>query len=200
MKLKKVAAICGQTGMFHLLDQVDEDGEVVRQWLGDGSAAYPIVGLPYMELGNVCTMFDIPEKKREKLIFRKGDAPGNINWEDTDHAEHQLAEPKLCVRYEGMELLPLRTSAGVTFIQAKYLAPLDDLDYMRLYERKFNGGGVYIMAKIGMVAQAVIMPENVVNGDFVSSLESLTDLCRSVLQRKSQAQGTLSQEGDTAWT
>ena len=42
MKLQKVAALCTQTGIFHLHDQPDENGEVARQWLGDGYAAYDI--------------------------------------------------------------------------------------------------------------------------------------------------------------
>ena len=59
MKLKKVAALCCQSGAVRLLDQVDGTGEVVRQWLGDGYAAYPMDGLPCVNTDNVCAMFDI---------------------------------------------------------------------------------------------------------------------------------------------
>ena len=207
MKLKKVAALCGQLGMFILYDKVDENGEVSCQWLGDGYAAYPIAGMPYMGEENLCAMFDIPEKKREKLIFRHDNAPGNINWEDADLLERSLGSPKLCVRWEGRELLPLRTSAGITFIQEKYLAPLDNLDYMCLYERKSKGGEPYIVAKIGMMIQAVIMPVDVINRGFVDSMEELTALCLTALRKKDlmqagrkqemrdQEQNTLFQEG-----
>ena len=41
MKLKKVAAICDKSGTFKLLDQVDENGEFICQWLGDAAAFYP---------------------------------------------------------------------------------------------------------------------------------------------------------------
>lgn len=37
MKLKKVAALCAKIGAFHLFDEVREDGEFIRQWLGDGN-------------------------------------------------------------------------------------------------------------------------------------------------------------------
>lgn len=211
MKLKKVAAICTQSGMFNLFDLADKNGEVSCQWLGDGYAAYPIVGMPYMGTENLCAMFDIPEKKQEKLIFRHDKAPDNINWKDADPLEYSLGSPKLCVRWEGRELLPLRTSAGITFIQEKYLAPLDNLDYMSLYERKSKGGGLYIAAKIGMMIQAVIMPMDVINRDFVDSMEELTALCLTALRKKDlmqaereqvardREQGTLFQEnGDAA--
>lgn len=214
MKLKKVAALCAQTGIFHLFDQPNENGEVACQWLGDGYAVYPMAGLPYMDTDNICAMFDISEKKQEKLTFRHSDAPESINWEDTDPVERQLKDPKLCVRYEGRELLPLETSAGIIFIQEKYLAPLDNLDYMHLYERRSRDGGVYIVAKIGMVIQAVIMPMDVVSREFVDRMEELTALCLSALRKKDwmqaqkdreerdnavdQEQDTLFQDGEAA--
>ena len=185
MKLKKVAALCSQASRFQLFDQVDKNGEVVCQWLGDTAAFYPMAGLPYMELDNICAMFDIPEKKQEKSILRHSQAPGAICWEDTDPTEYQIDDPKLCVRHEGREMLPLRTSAGITFIQEKYLAPLDSLDYLRLYERRIDGGGVCIVAKIGMVIRAVIMPMDVVTDDFVDKLDELTAMCRAALMKKS---------------
>ena len=141
MKLKKVAATCDKSGTFKLLDQVDENGEFICQWLGDAAAFYPISGMPYMDTDNICAMFDIPEKKREKLNLWQGNASVEINWDDTDEKEQKIDDPKLCVRHEGKEMLPLRTSAGITFIQEKYLAPLDSLDYLRLYERRIDGGG-----------------------------------------------------------
>lgn len=207
MKLKKVAAICDKTGLFHLYDQVDGTGTFERQWLGDGYAAYPIDGMPYLDPDNLCAMFDITEKRKEKLSFRQTNVSGNINWEDADPSEHYLEDPKLCLRYGGRTILPLRTRDGVTFIQDKYLAPLDNLDYMHLYERRAKDGGVYIVAKIGMVVQAVIMPMDVVCMDLIDRMEGLTSLCRTALMKKervyapeerarpSENQGTLFREG-----
>lgn len=184
MKLKKVGAICNAEGRYYLYDVRDKDGETVRQWLGDGSTAYPLAGLPYMEMGNVCAMYDLTEKKQDKCFMRHDEAPKGMNWEDADFGERQLEEPKLCVRYEGRDMLPLRTSEGITFIQGKYLAPLDNLEYMQLFERRTEGGGVYIVAKIGLLVQAVIMPTNIVNDDFMDRLDDLADQCRVVLRKK----------------
>lgn len=205
MKLKKVAALCSQSGIFYLFDQIDENAEIVCQWLGDGAAFYPIAGLPYMDTDNICAMFDIPEKKQEKLIFRHDKAPDTINWDDNAPGEYQLDDPKLCVRHEGRDMLPLRTSAGITFIQEKYLAPLDSPEYMHLYERTSRGRGIYIVAKVGMMIQAVVAPMDVVNKDFVDRMEDLTGLCRVALRNKNRAQserdqdqGTLFQVGEDA--
>ena len=46
MKLKKVAALCNQSGVSRLFDRDPGNGEI-EQWMGDGCAAYPITGLPY---------------------------------------------------------------------------------------------------------------------------------------------------------
>ena len=188
MKLKKVAAICAKQGAFYLFDELEEGGELIRQWLGDGRSAYPMVGLPVMDLENICAMFDITEKKREKLVMRRADVPDSMNWEDTAPLERQLDDPKLCVRYDGRDLLPLETTAGVTFIQEKYLLPLDGLEYMRLYERQSTSGGLYIVAKIGMILQAVIMPMDLPDKDFMEALNGLTSQCRDAMRRRALAQ------------
>lgn len=184
MKLKKVGAICNADGIFYLMDEKDADGEVVGQWLGDGKAMYPLAGLPVMDIENICAMFDITEKKREKLVMRQMDAPDSMNWGDTDRLERRLGEPKLCVRYDGRDLLPLETTEGVTLIQEKYLLPLDSLEYMQLYERRSTSGGVYIAAKIGMILQAVIMPMDLPDMDFMKLLNDLVSQCREAMRRK----------------
>lgn len=188
MKIKKIGAICNAEGRYYLMDQKDSAGETVYQWLGDGKSAYPLVGLPFMDVENICAMFDITEKKRDKMVMRQVAAPETMNWDDTDPLEKQILEPKLCVRYDGMDLLPLETSAGVTFIQEKYLAPLDNLDYMQLFERRGQDGGLYIVAKVGLVIQAVIMPMTLPDEVFMDLLERLTDQCRGAMRRKSMTQ------------
>lgn len=209
MRIKKVGAICNAGGFYYLMDQRDAAGEIVGQWLGDGKSAYPLVGLPVMDLENICAMFDITEKKREKLVVRRADVPESMDWEDTAPMERQLDDPKLCVRYNGMDLLPLETSAGVTFIQEKYLLPLDGMEYMRLYERRGRNGDLrYIVAKIGMIIQAVIMPMDLPDMDFMKALDDLMRQCRDAMRLKAliprkdsipeQEPGPLFREGESA--
>lgn len=182
MSIKKVGAICNADGRYYLMDQKDDAGEIMYQWLGSGGSAYPLMGLPVMGVENICALFDITNKKREKLVMRRSDVPGTMNWGDTDALERQLDDPKLCVRYNGDDLLPLETTVGVTFIQEKYLLPLDGLEYMRLYERKDTEGRLYIVVKIGLAVQAVIMPVNLPDQDFMDALNDLTCQCNSAMR------------------
>lgn len=184
MKIKKIGAICNADGRYYLMDQKDDAGEIMYQWLGDGKSAYPLVGLPIMDVENICAMFDITEKKRDKLLMRMMDAAEAMNWDDTDPTERELKDPKLCVRYDGRDLLPLETSAGITFIQEKYLAPLDSLEYMRLYERRSTDGGLYIVAKVGLIIKAIIMPMDLPDEAFMDLLDKLTRQCRAALNRR----------------
>ena len=163
MKLKKVASLCGKTKMFCLYDRAERD-DVVSQWLGDGYAIYPITGLPYMDEENIYSMFDISAKQQEKIIFRHGPAPEGINLDDVDPTERRLSDDGLSVVYDGGILKPLQTRNGISFIQNKYLSPLEDvIEMVQLYERATPQGTPYIVAKTGFFLAAVIMPYSVLN-------------------------------------
>ena len=184
MKLKKVASICSKTKIFCLYDREESGGEV-SQWLGDSSAIYPITGLPYMDEENIYSMFDISAKQQEKIIFRHQRAPEGINLSDTDQTEHRIDEESLSLVYDGGVLKPLQTRNGISFIQNKYLSPLEDvIDMVQLYERETPQGMTYIVAKTGLFVAAVIMPYNVINEKFVYHLSALARQCSRALAEK----------------
>lgn len=184
MKLKKVASLCGKTKMFCLYDRPERD-DVVSQWLGDGYAIYPITGLPYMDEENIYSMFDISAKQQEKIIFRHGPAPEGINLDDVDPTERRLSDDGLSVVYDGGILKPLQTRNGISFIQNKYLSPLEDvIEMVQLYERETPQGAPYIVAKTGLFVAAVIMPYNVINEKFVYHLSALARQCSRALAEK----------------
>ena len=184
MKLKKVASLCGKTKMFCLYDRAERD-DVVSQWLGDGYAIYPITGLPYMDEENIYSMFDISAKQQEKIIFRHGPAPEGINLDDVDPTERRLSDDGLSVVYDGGILKPLQTRNGISFIQNKYLSPLEDvIEMVQLYERATPQGTPYIVAKTGFFLAAVIMPY-VISKKFADELEELSYQCRHFLNTRS---------------
>lgn len=185
MKLKKVAALCNRQGVFRLCDEVSEDGEVVRQWLGDGVALYPLDGLPLLEEENLRAMFDIKEKKRKKYYIRRSEAPGNLCLDDYDPGEQGLYSDWPMVEYNGFVVKPLSTPEGIVFVQNAYLAPLEDMeDYLRLFERRTESGQRYIVAKNGMEIAAAIMPMDTIKmTGFVDKLEQLARMCRVTLNK-----------------
>ena len=180
MKLKKVVALCNKAKGFHLFDKLDSTGEIT-QWLGDGYAIYPLIGLPILDEETLCAVFDISEKQRENIVVRRSEMPEAVNVDDTDPAERVLCDDDFSIIYGGAELQPLKTRNGITFIQRKYLAPLEDvLDMVQLYERVTPDGQSYIAAKAGLLLAAVIFPYKVVNEKFVTRLEEMARECRKV--------------------
>ena len=63
MKIKQIESILKARKTIILF----QDSENV-QWLGDGSAAYPIFGLPNLTEQAIYTLFDIPEDKKTESL------------------------------------------------------------------------------------------------------------------------------------
>lgn len=187
MKLKKVAALCAKIGTFRLFDEVGEDGEFIRQWLGDGRASYPLSGLPVLDEENLCAMFDIPEKKRNEFFFSRKPLPVFLNVADCAKGEQTLYDTWPTIEHNGYVLKPLSTNDDVLFIQTAYLSPLEDMaDYLQLYKRVSDTGQAYIVAKNGLEIAAVIMPVNANNIAFVEKLEDLVYKCRMAQKRQEE--------------
>ncbi|MFQ9555798.1 MAG: hypothetical protein ACLR1P_07535 [Oscillospiraceae bacterium] len=69
--------------------------------------------------------------------------------------------------------------------KAAIFSPVADvLDVLELYERRTAEGTPYIVAKAGFLLQAVIMPYDVINQQFVESLQDLTRECEFSLSEK----------------
>ena len=183
MKLKKVAALCGSANAFCLFDRVDGDG-VVTQWLGDGCCAFPLHGLPVLSEPELYRMFDVSEKKQDKIYFNHSALPEGLNVEDWCRSEVRAEDMDVTISSGGKVLMPLRFPGGLLFIQSKYLGPLEDqMDFLELYVRRSDSGGRYVVAKTGMLVAGVIFPVQAVNEGFCDKLEELASLTRRELDR-----------------
>ena len=186
MKIKSIAAICKKGKQVVLYNRY-ESGGTLQQYIGDGMTAYPVSGLPKLDEESILTIFDVPEKQREDWFVRVRDVPEGINFEDTDANEKMIERDNLSIIFSGHTLKPLQTRRGLVFIESRYLSPVSDvLDVLELYERITSGGTPYIVAKAGILLQAVIMPFDVINQQFVESLQRLTEQCAVSLSLRQQ--------------
>ena len=62
MKIKSIAAICKKNKNIAIFERYSDDGDILTQYIGDGSAVYPVVGLPQLDKESLLTIFDVPEK------------------------------------------------------------------------------------------------------------------------------------------
>ena len=80
---------------------------------------------------------------------------------------------------------PSASTVNIKSHESRYLSPVADvLDVLELYERRTAEGTPYIVAKAGFLLQAVIMPYDVINQQFVESLQDLTRECEFSLSEK----------------
>lgn len=171
MKIKSIAAICKKNKNIAIFERYSDDGDILTQYIGDGSAVYPVVGLPQLDKESLLTIFDVPEKDRDNYFVKTLGVPVGISFEDTDETERHVEREGISIIYSGRTLKPIRTTRGLVFIESRYLSPV-------ARERPT------IVAKAGFLLQAVIMPYDVINQQFVESLQSLTRECEFSLSEK----------------
>ena len=153
MILKNLAAMCRKQRviiMYH--DRSD------MQWISEGHAIYPMVGIPEVDEEQVMFLFDIPEKKRaECLVSDYGSIEDCFDISDgAMDNEVKLMPPAMMIG--GNLITPIETSQGIAFFNSEYLKPVSDKEDLNLYERYTRNGQLYIVAKSGMIVQAVILP------------------------------------------
>lgn len=88
MKIKSIAAICKKNKNIAIFERYSDDGDILTQYIGDGSAVYPVVGLPQLDKESLLTIFDVPEKDRDNYFVKTLGVPAGISFEDTK--EHGL--------------------------------------------------------------------------------------------------------------
>ena len=144
MKIKSIAAICKKNKNIAIFERYSDDDDILTQYIGDGSAVYPVIGLPPLDAESLLTIFDVPEKDRDNYFVKTLGIPAGISFEDTDATERQVEREGISIIYSGRTLKPIRTTRGLVFIESRYLAPVADvLDVLELYERRTTDGAPY---------------------------------------------------------
>ena len=179
MKLKKIIDLCKKAGYFFLFSPVD--GE---QWLSDGKGAYPLGDAPTLDEDRICVLFDIPNKAREKMMFRVDAPPTSLCFDDVQSGEVLCEQGSLVLGSGKDGVIPYKTSQGIEFIDRKHLEPCDDGGQLEVYERISSAGTPYFAVKRGLSLVAVLLPYDIINEPFVESLKTLAKLCDVAWENK----------------
>lgn len=163
MKLKTLLSCAKVDEALTLLDEVDEEGMIVRQYVMlPGRAVFPLDGMPVMNEGQLMTMMDIPQDKqggwntvravlddKVKLMMldaRSSDMPAHIGWTG--------------IAMNGMTVRPVFTDADdskVGFVDNDLVKVLADKRALNVCERRVDGGRVYVMLE-GMCNVGCLLP------------------------------------------
>lgn len=79
MKIKSIAAICKKNKNIAIFERYSDDGDILTQYIGDGSAVYPVIGLPPLDAESLLTIFDVPEKDRDNYFVKTLGVPAGIS-------------------------------------------------------------------------------------------------------------------------
>ena len=168
MKIKKIVDICKRAGRMILLN------DDKHQWLGDGTAFYPMVDAPLFDKESLYATFDITEKQQEEILFQFETAlPENFCFANMCNNEDFADKNDISITYKGDEYLVYHSPGGALCIKAKYLKPLNK-ENLEIYQRQTENGIPYFACKTGYMIQAVIMPIRLSdNKEFRNSLDLL---------------------------
>ena len=84
MKIKSIAAICKKNKNIAIFERYSDDGDILTQYIGDGSAVYPVVGLPQLDKESLLTIFDVPEKDRDNYFVKTLGVPARTQTKRKD--------------------------------------------------------------------------------------------------------------------
>lgn len=186
MKFKVIGNICKKKKTAIIFNRVTVNSagmEVHQQYISDGSAIYPVIGLPYIDEEILLNMWDIPEKQRDSWAVNSLPAPDFIDFRDTIAVDSQVKEINFVLYHNQSKLRAIATSRGIVFIDLGYLAPLaDSFDVMHMYERISDDGQLYIVVTAGLWLQAIIFPYKIIDKDFIEKLDYIANECETSLK------------------
>lgn len=184
MKIKKIIDLCKKQNVLILIN--DKNSEF--QWVSDGQAIYPLLGLPKFSLSQLCLTYDIDTKKQDKMSLQVWNClPSDFDFSDTAADSEELCyNVDFGFAFDDSSALPLKTKDGICFIDKKYLLPLADVrDAVKVYSRYDVSGRMYFVLKVGFMLSGIVTPmKNIINEHFISELERVTELCKEAMKSK----------------
>ena len=165
MKIKKIEKLCKDAGYIFLYDELgscnEENGELeepARQWMGDGYAVYPLDGMPYLAEREVCAIFDIDEKKRDKIVINHFEnLPEYVSLADQMETDEPLEEISFQMSLGDDELALFRDEGGrLVVIKAEYKKPIDNWKECQCFKRVSADGKPFVAVMSGCILRGLI--------------------------------------------
>ena len=165
MKIKKIEKLCKDAGYIFLYDELgscnEENGELeepTRQWMGDGYAVYPLDGMPYLAEREVCAIFDIDEKKRDKIVINHFEnLPEYVSLADQMETDEPLEEIRFQMSLGDDELALFRDDGGrLVVIKAEHKKPIDNWKECQCFKRMSADGKPFVAVMSGCILRGLI--------------------------------------------
>lgn len=170
MKIKKIAAVLKDRGVANIYDRLTGDG-VAEQWIGSGSAFYPVGGLPWMNVEHLPVLLDLSPKQAKDMAFTHESLPGCIDVRDTPAEEWAGAAYPVTIKSAGDELVAVRARDKVWFLDRALLEPI--LAEYEEPEYWLRGDKIkYFAIKAGLMVVGVVLP--------MTKMGAVADICYQI--------------------
>ncbi len=180
MNIMEIVNLCKKQKRLYL--HGEEGG---TQWISDGCAVYPLLGAPFFTEDSIRATYHLPFNVKVTVDPR---LPRMLDFRDICETENRVFFEKIQLAPGNSDLVSLRTQAGVTYIDRRYLAPVDDGDNaIGIYERVMRDGKVYIAVKRGMMLEALILPvANVIKKEWLEDLKELLSVLQATYNERGE--------------
>lgn len=153
MKIQAIKKACMDTEVFYIFNC--QNG---RQYISNGAAAWPVEGIQITP-DIIPVIFDIDEKKRQKITIHEMDAPDEERFTlEPMQGEEELEDLGL-VWHSGTFFRALRGEDGLLFINTALTKPGENKEGKFRYCARKREGRVPLVACYGdMLCSAIVYP------------------------------------------
>lgn len=160
MKLKTLASVAKEDRNLTILDEIDSEGLVTRQYVMlPERAIFPLDGLPILKEEQLLTMMDVPREKHDEWIVVRHNITSELQ-QVVDDAKLTDREAKLGwtgIAMNGVAVRPVFGGEKVRFVESDLLKVVADERGVELKERRTEYGTVYVML-VGMCNIGCLIP------------------------------------------
>ena len=163
MKIKNLTSCAKDDMAFTLLDETDNEGQIVRQYVMlSERAIYPLDGLPIMSEHALMTVMDIPPDRQSCWNVNRAvmNERTKAMMADAKATDVELDMCYIGIAMNGVGVQPVLgrgTNDSVGFVESDLLKVLADYRDLTIAERRVDGSRVYVMLN-GMCNVGCLMP------------------------------------------
>lgn len=169
MKLKQIGKLCEKKQCIC----VKRTNNPRENWIGNGEAMYFVPAMNLNTIDDLMTIWDVCEKNQKKYLLRMADLDDVISFEDDTEQDITAANGLISVAFRGSMITPFYAGGTMLLIDTSYLLPIKD-DEPAFFMRPAENGQLYLIAKKGMLIEAIISPE-AIDPELYERLKVLTN-------------------------
>ena len=163
MKLKELAKCAREDETFTLLDEFDQEGMLVRQYVYlPKRAIFPLDGLPMVNEEQLMTMMDIPKEKQSGWHVGRAQMSERLSMmvSDARNTDMRARCSWIGLTMNGMAVRAVfsdENDSKIGFVENGLLKVLSDLKGLEMFERMVDGSRVYVLMN-GMMNVGCLTP------------------------------------------